>query len=110
VANLFVYGTLTDKSRFYQLTGKSFVTFPAILKDFRKLNSDRGYPYIVPEKGAVVKGLLIRNVDRRSMQKLDEYEAEGRLYHREKVRVVSDGEEIGCEAYVGNPTLLRRRT
>jgi gamma-glutamylcyclotransferase (GGCT)/AIG2-like uncharacterized protein YtfP len=109
VANLFVYGTLTDKARFYELTGKSFVSFPAILKDFRKLNSDRGYPYIVPEKGAVVEGLLIRNVDRRSMQKLDEYEGEGNLYHRKKVRVISAGDEIRCETYVGNPTLLRTR-
>lgn len=107
MANLFVYGTLTDKSRFYELTGKSFVTFPAILKDFRKLNSDRGYPYIVPEKGAVVEGLLIRNVDRRSMQKLDEYEGEGRLYTRKRVTATCGSKKVCCETYVGNRTVLK---
>ncbi len=98
-----------DKSCVYEITAKSFPTSPATLKDFKKLTSHLGYPYIVPEKGSVVKGLLIRNIDPQSMQKLDGYENEGRLYYRKRVRVVSADKEIGCETYVGNPKFLRPR-
>jgi gamma-glutamylcyclotransferase (GGCT)/AIG2-like uncharacterized protein YtfP len=107
VANLFVYGTLMDKSRLYKLTGKHFPASVAVLKDFKKFPSRLGYPYIIPERGFVVDGLLIRDIDEQSLKKLDQYETEGRLYHRKKVQVICDGEEMSCETYVGNRKFLQ---
>ncbi len=109
MAHLFVYGTLTDKPRLYKIAGKSFPTSPACLKDFKKLASRFGYPYIIPEKGSVVEGLLIRNIDEQSLERIDRYEDEGRLYYRKEIQVVSAGEEIRCETYVGNPKFLDPR-
>lgn len=107
--SLFVYGTLMEKPLLYRLTGKYFPTAPAYLKDFRKLTSHPGYPYIVPHKGSEVEGLLIRYMDEQSLKKLDRYEDEDRLYKRRKVTVVCDGKKVICEAYVGNPKILRPR-
>ena len=107
--NLFVYGTLMDRSVIHRLTGKDFPASPAILKDFIKLSSHLGYPYIISDKGSKVEGSIIKNIDRQSMRKLDAYEAKGRLYYREKVRVIAAGEELNCEAYVGNPKFLHPR-
>lgn len=107
--NLFVYGTLMDKSLLYQITRKYFPTFPACLRNFKKLTSHLGYPYIVSSKGSKVEGLLIVEIDPDSMKWLDQYEDEGRLYLRKKIAVVSDGKRIACQAYVGNPKVLRPR-
>jgi len=75
--SLCVYGTLMDKLLVHQLTDKDFLTSFDILKDFKKLASYLGYPYIVPQNGSKAAGLLIKDVDPQSMQKLDEYEDEG---------------------------------
>lgn len=107
--SLFVYGTLNEKSRLFEITGKSFPTSPAVLKDFKKLKSHLGYPYILPDRGSQVEGLLITGIDPGSIKRIDHYENEGRLYCRKKIAVVSDGKRIACEAYVGNPKILRPR-
>ena len=95
-----------DKSLVYQLTGKSFPTSTACLKDYKKLTSHLGHPYILPHKGSKVEGLLIRDIDPQSMKRLDKYEDEGRLYFRKKVTVLSVGEKVSCEVYVGNQNFL----
>lgn len=104
--NLFVYGSLTSSSLFQQIAGKQLPISPAVLKDFQKFTSRLGYPYILPRKGSVVKGLLIRGIDPETIKRLDRYEAEGRLYFRRRVNVVSQGRRVGCETYVGNPRRL----
>lgn len=96
-----------DTSLVHQITGKHFPTAPAYLKDFRKLPSKFGYPYIFPHKGSRVEGLLIGGIDPQSIKKIDEYEDEGRHYYRKKITVVSNGKTIACLAYVGNPKILR---
>ena len=97
-----------DKRLLYQLTGKFFSTFPAYLKNLRKLNSTRGYPYIIPAKGSKVDGLVIKNIDSQSIKKLDQYE--GRLYSRRTVAVICGNKRTPCEVYVGNKNLLRPRS
>ena len=106
--NLFVYGTLMDKRLLYQLTGKFFSTFPAVLRGFKKLDSHLGYPYILPYKTSKVEGLLIKNIDPESIKKLDRYE--GQLYSRKRVAVVWGGKRTACEVYVGKKKLLRLRS
>ena len=97
-----------DRSLLYQVTHKYFSTSAAYLKDFRKLTSHLGYPYILPHKGYKVEGLLIRDIDPDSIKRLDQYE--GRLYPRRKLAVVSGGKRVSCEAYVGNRKLSRSRS
>ena len=99
-----------DKSLVYQLTGKSFPTSTAYLKDYKKLTSHLGYPYILPHKGSKVEGLLIRDIDPQSMKRLGKYEDEGRLYLRKKVTAVSSGRRFNCEVYVGNEKFLHPRS
>lgn len=108
--NVFVYGTLIEKSCLHELTGKQFTTSPAILKDFKKFTSHLGYLYIVPDKGSRVEGFLVHDVDPQSIQKLDRYESKGRLYMREKVVATCGRKKIPCETYVGNQQVLRPQT
>ncbi len=98
-----------DKSLLHQITSKYFPTCPAYLKDFRTLPSQFGYPYILPHKGSQVEGLLITGIDPGSMKRIDHYEDEGRLYFRKNITVISNGKTIACQAYVGNPKVLRPR-
>jgi len=107
VADLFVYGTLREKSLLCRLTGKDFSATRACLEGFRKFTSRFGYPYVVPRKGFKVVGRLIRDVDEQSLKKLDQYENEGRSYSRKKVIVIAAGKKTVCEVYVGNEKVLR---
>jgi gamma-glutamylcyclotransferase (GGCT)/AIG2-like uncharacterized protein YtfP len=104
--DLFVYGTLMEKSLLYQMTRKRFTTSPAYLEDFKKVISHLGYPYAVPSKGSQVNGLLLRDLDTESLKKLDRYEDEGRLYFRRQMTVICGGEKRACEVYVGNEKFL----
>lgn len=108
VKNLFVYGTLMDKTLLCQITGKYFSAFPAVLRGFKKLDSHLGYPYILPYKASKVNGLLIENIDPESSKKLDRFE--GELYSRRRVTVVRGGKRTACEVYVGREKLLRPRS
>ena len=105
--DLFVYGTLRDKRLLFELTGKSFSAAAAILKDFKKWTPPGGYPYILPDKGSKVTGLLIRGVDPKSLRQLDRYEDEGQLYFRKKITVVCVKRRVVCQAYIGNSRLHR---
>lgn len=102
-----MYGTLRDERLIHQLTGKSFSASAAILKDFKKWASPGGYPYILPDKGSRVAGLLIRGIDPESLSRLDRYEDEGRLYLRKKITVICGKKRVSGQVYVGNPRLHR---
>ncbi len=98
-----------DLSLLHRITGNHFSPSPAVLKDFQKFSSRLGYPHILPRKGSTVEGLLIRGLDPESIRKLDRYEAEGHLYFRQKLTVVSQEKRARCEVYVKNPRRLRPR-
>jgi len=105
--NLFVYGTLMEDANVRSLTGRMFVKEQAILWNYERIVPNRGYPYIVAKDGASVSGVVLKDVDRDSMFRLDQYESEGDLYDRVKVELeVKDG---GADAYVyvGRPDTLK---
>jgi gamma-glutamylcyclotransferase (GGCT)/AIG2-like uncharacterized protein YtfP len=91
-----------DQALLRQLTGKAFPVSAAILRGFRKWSSAGGFPYILPEPGAAVEGLVVRGVDHESLSRLDRYEDEGRLYLRQKVTVTCGERRVACQTYVGN--------
>jgi gamma-glutamylcyclotransferase (GGCT)/AIG2-like uncharacterized protein YtfP len=100
--HLFVYGTLTDPERVTALTGKQFMQVDATLRSFERVDSPLGYPYILPRPGAVVRGVLLLDIDPVSLVHLDTYEAEGELYRRQLVEVEVDGTPVSAMTYVGH--------
>ncbi|HEX2276001.1 MAG TPA: gamma-glutamylcyclotransferase family protein [Candidatus Tectomicrobia bacterium] len=100
--HLFVYGTLTDPERVTALTGKRFSAVDATLTGFERVESPLGYPYIFPRPGAVVRGVLLCDIDPASLVHLDAYEAEGELYRRQVVEVEVVGTRLPAMTYVGH--------
>lgn len=101
--HLFVYGTLKNADLVVELTGRCFVTTPAVLHGYRMIEPARGYPYIVRDVQARVGGLLLRDVDLDALRCLDAYENEGALYRRIRVEVVVEGRIEHAQVYVGAP-------
>lgn len=100
--HMFVYGTLMDPERVQALTGRQFARVVAMLEGFERIESDAGYPYILPKAGASTSGLLLKDLDATSLKRLDEYEAEGDLYLRQAVEVRVAGQPVHAMAYVGH--------
>jgi gamma-glutamylcyclotransferase (GGCT)/AIG2-like uncharacterized protein YtfP len=99
--HLFVYGTLTDPERVAALTGKQFERVDATLGGFERVNSPLGYPFILPRAGAIVRGVLLLNIDLVSLVHLDACEAEGDLYRRQVVVVEVADRQVAAVTYVG---------
>ena len=99
--DLFVYGTQMSKRVLYSLTGRCFSRRKAELSGFARIIPKNGYPYIIPRTGARVPGILLSGIDLTALAALDDYEEEGRLYHRYRVEVTVDGRQVPCETYVG---------
>ena len=98
-ANLFVYGTLCFPQVVTRLIGRALDGEPATLDGYRlHALADRFYPGIVPQAGAVVAGVLYRDVDARAMAIFDEWEDEE--YDRRTVTVLAAGEATSANAYV----------
>ena len=100
--HLFVYGTLTDPERVTALTGKQFKRVDATLSGFERVNSPLGYPFILPKPDAIVRGVLLLNIDLASLAQLDAYEAEGDLYQRQVVVVEAADRRVAAMTYVGH--------
>jgi len=75
--------------------GRAFAPVAATLEGYaRYLVKGEDYPGIIAETGATVKGLLLRGIDSKSLQRLDQYE--GALYQRRQVGVeVTSGFDRG---------------
>jgi gamma-glutamylcyclotransferase (GGCT)/AIG2-like uncharacterized protein YtfP len=104
--DLFVYGTLTDPQLLTTLTEKHFASQTARLLGYERVLPQRGYAYVRQHHGHSVDGVLIRDIDRDSLHRLDRYEGEGELYLRIPVVVNILATVHPCEVYVGNPALL----
>jgi len=105
--DLFVYGTLMKESVLHALTGRSFPRYEAELSGFECFTPDNSYPYIVPNPGARVQGILLTRIDPTALAALDRYEEEGHLYHRCRVEVTVSGHRVLCETYIGNAEALK---
>lgn len=88
------------------VTGKEFVTRPAVLPGFRRnriINAD--YPGIVADPLAQVGGLLLNNVDATAMDALDRFE--GEYYRRHPVCVTIEPPFlVDCSVYLIVPEWL----
>lgn len=97
---VFVYGTLMKGQRAaHMLEGSDFMGCFQ-LKDYAMYNLGR-YPGIIPCEGALVLGELYLVSDE-MLAVMDEYEGEGDLYLRTKVKVWAEQECLAAEVYVYN--------
>lgn len=104
MVNLFVYGTLMDDELVVELTGRRFRKEAAVLVGYRRVQPEGGFPFIVPDSAAVVRGFLLYELDTEALRALDRYEDEGHLYRRTSAIVASGGREHSCMTYVGVAT------
>ena len=87
--NLFVYGSLQFPELVEKLTGEEFNSSPAILKGFQRFAVKRDdYPAIIENLDSEVHGLLLFDIDERSMEILTFYE--GDEYARASVAVTCE--------------------
>lgn len=88
---LFVYGSLiSHNSHHYLLEGSKFVG-RAILENYG-LYKIAWYPGIVLKEGSKVLG-EVYEVDENTLKKIDEFEGEGELYKREKIKVILENKK-----------------
>lgn len=99
----FAYGSLMCEDIMSGVCGHTGAGEPAILAGFaRHPVRDEHYPGILPRSGAVVRGVLYRNVAPDALTQLDTFE--GAQYYRTHVRVqLADGQEISADTYVFKP-------
>jgi len=100
--HLFVYGSLLFPEILKGLTGKTFKMVPATLPFFKRhLVKDADYPAIVEDIASEVTGMLLFEVDEKSMKILRFYE--GDEYDCAEVTVhTKDGNIYTAQAYVWN--------
>lgn len=99
MTNLFVYGTLTFPEVVFALVGKNFKSKPAQLTDYFVVSlSGLACPGLIAQKGSVAKGLVLVDVDKKSLQAIDDWEHEG--YVTKQVSVLCEGKKIIATAYV----------
>lgn len=94
----FVYGTLMKGERAEHLLAEASFVGTCRLRDFAMYHLG-SYPGIQPCIGEVVYGELYLISDA-MVEKLDEYEDEGRLYDRKTVTVWLDEKPVEAQAYV----------
>jgi len=105
--DVFAYGLLMYEDVLFALTGRLFSLEPVKVHHHQRMNFvKQGWPklaVVLPQHGATVNGVLIRNVDADTLRLLDLFEGvEDDLYCRSRVRVASDsGEEVNAEIYLG---------
>ena len=97
---VFCYGTLEFPQVMEAVTGRRFPSISATLEGYaRFLIKNAVYPGIIPATGERIDGTLYRNVDPRSMRRLDRYEDS--LYVRRAVTVYTcDGQVTEAQTYV----------
>ena len=97
--HLFVYGSLLFPDLVTALTGNHFHSFPAILEGYRRCRvKDCDYPAIIETPGAKVNGLLIENIDDKSMQLLSFFE--GDEYAKQQVKVSLPDKKLQAIAFI----------
>lgn len=107
--SVFTYGSLLFPEIMSTVTGRSFLSRPALLPGYARYRvRDASYPGITTCSGASVTGLLYVKVDRSSLKILDRFE--GDLYVRQAVDLSCDGQLINAQTYVVAPDQMHHLT
>ena len=106
--DLFVYGTLREDEVVRRVTGRTFPKAAGMLNGFRRFEGPAWfpYPYVMPQAGAFVEGMVLTGVDPECLARLDAYE--GACYTRRRVRVDTGGGPREAWVYGGLPEEIER--
>jgi len=87
---LFVYGELCKPAVLMAQLGRVPSAVPAVLEGYRRSRTpETGYYRAEPRQGARLPGLLLRGLEARELERLDEYEnVAGGEYRRQRLEVV----------------------
>jgi gamma-glutamylcyclotransferase (GGCT)/AIG2-like uncharacterized protein YtfP len=96
---VFVYGSLLERKRQRELTGRELRMLPAMLPGFERRRAR--YFHIVPNPAAETKGAILMDLNSRDLAALDRYEGLPDLYTREIVtaHTAANG-RITCWCYM----------
>ncbi|MEM6998481.1 MAG: gamma-glutamylcyclotransferase family protein [Pseudomonadota bacterium] len=73
--SVFTYGTLQIPDVMQAVTGKEFGPVPATLFGYQRFKfKERTFPGIINNKNCSIDGMLYRNVDEQSLERLDTFE------------------------------------
>lgn len=110
--HLFIYGTLMDSNVFRAVLGWRLVSEPAslgeddcllaepaVLDGYKKISPDDTYQYAVPDRGHRIRGYLVRDIPRRALQALKDYE--GNNYARRTLAVQTSSGKERAYVFVG---------
>ena len=106
MTHIFAYGSLMIPAVMRAVTGRSFLSISASLRDYARY-SVRGasYPGIIQEKGVVTPGILYLGLDHHAVKMLDEFE--GEWYERTPVDTeTGEGRILRAETYLFKPQHL----
>jgi gamma-glutamylcyclotransferase (GGCT)/AIG2-like uncharacterized protein YtfP len=101
--HVFTYGSLMIPEVMRAVTGRDFRHEAAALAGYGRYRiRGESYPGIVPDGAAGVEGVVYRDVDPASIERLDRFE--GDMYVRTAVTVVApEGTRVPAETYVVRP-------
>lgn len=108
MADLFAYGTLMCEDIMIEVSGYRLSHAVGTLKGYiRRSVKGEHYPAIMPDREAVVEGVVYRNVPNAGWDRLDKFE--GEMYKRQSVKIeLNDGKLIQAETYVIHPRFMNR--
>ncbi|MBN1999660.1 gamma-glutamylcyclotransferase [candidate division KSB1 bacterium] len=104
---LFVYGSLKNDMNVQLVVGESLKSEPAILLNHRKITPKGGFPLAVPWQGNKIEGLVLYGLTPQIIEKLDEYEAEGKMFIRKIATVKIGNATKKAFVYVGQPKIFK---
>ena len=105
--DIFVYGTLMNKDHLKLLINREAETEEGMLRNYMHIApDDGGFNFLVKQSGAITKGVILKNISRDELKRLDAFEAEGSLYHRTKVIIRCGHHRQRCFAYIGDISAL----
>jgi len=100
--NLFVYGTLMDKSRLNSIIKRVPEMHPAKVSGFRQFYDDRlGFQSAEKDDRGNMRGMLLKGITMMELRQLDFYEGVGEgSYRRVKVKATALDTKAQVEAFM----------
>lgn len=106
IDSLFVYGSLLDPIARERQLGRPVRCLPAVLRGYTRRHAR--YFYLYAEPGASTRGLVLTDLTRADLARLDAYEELAYLYTRRVVEVSGpEGRNYRCWVYLPTVRLLR---
>ena len=97
--HLFVYGTLLFPEILHELTGKLFKTKKVRVAGFKRYKvKEEDYPAVIWDRNSFVDGVLVFNVDKRSIDILSFYE--GPEYEIKEIDITTENDTIKAYIFV----------